>query len=220
VARTLFGFYELDASPQHGLPGELATRLGRATETPGLIDGAVYVRSDNLAMAMQVQYVDEDGWENRGAVSLLLQAADWRSRTNELDRYRFVKGVEGDGEQVKDSTFFIMQRFVVEPADCAPFIDALCAYTQEYAQPIPGFIAGDAFASLDDSKVVFVMPWAHEAALSSLENRDGSLTAMQKHLRMSKTHAFSSYQRISYLRGAAPAEGRQPAATAARRTSP
>jgi hypothetical protein len=192
VDRTLFGFYDLDASPQRGLPGELATRLGRATETEGFVDGALYVRSDNLAAAIQMQYVDEDGWEDRGGAAILLQAADWRSRSNDVDRYRLAKQVEGDGDAPKDSTFFIVQRFVVDSSVCA--------------QPIPGFLAGDAYASLDGTKVVFVMPWAHEAALASLENRDGSLEAMQKHLKLSKAHVFSSYSRVSYLRAVSHAD--------------
>ncbi|MBD5633174.1 MAG: hypothetical protein IAI49_01745 [Candidatus Eremiobacteraeota bacterium] len=218
MARTVFGFYDLDAAPQHGLPGDLATRLGLATETPGFVDGAVFVRSDNLAMAIQVQYGDEDGWEDRGSVSILLQAADWRSRTSDVARYRLTRQVDGDGEQVKDSTFFIVQRFVVDPNDGASFVDAICAYTTEYARPIPGFIGGDAYTSLDGSKIVFVMPWAHEAALGSLENRDGSLAAMQKHLRMSKQHVYASYQRISYLRAAAPEPEREPAGSGSRRS--
>jgi hypothetical protein len=206
VDRTLFGFYDLDASPQRGLPGELATRLGRATETEGFVDGALYVRSDNLAAAIQMQYVDEDGWEDRGGAAILLQAADWRSRSNDVDRYRLAKQVEGDGDAPKDSTFFIVQRFVVDPSDTNAFVDAICAHTLEYAQPIPGFLAGDAYASLDGTKVVFVMPWAHEAALASLENRDGSLEAMQKHLKLSKAHVFSSYSRVSYLRAVSHAD--------------
>jgi hypothetical protein len=216
VTRTVFGFFDLDAAPQHGLPGELATRLGLATEDAGFVDGAVYVRSDNLAMAIQVQYDGGDGWEDAGKTAVLLQAADWRSRASDVDRYTFSAGVEGDGDQVKDSTFFIMQRFVVDPADREAFVAAICAYTEEYARPIPGFIGGAAFSSLDGRKVVFIMPWAHEAALGSLENRDGSLAAMQKHLRMSKQHIYASYQRISFLRAAAP----EPAAARARRNGP
>ncbi len=212
--RTLFGFYDLDAAPQRGLPGELATRLGGATETPGFVEGSLYVRSDNLAMAIEIRHADEDGWADRGAASTLLQAANWRSRSSDVATYRLVKQVEGDGEHTKDSTFFIVQRFVVDPSDTQAFVDAICAHTLEYAQPIPGFLAGDAFASLDGTQVVFVMPWAHEAALSSLENRDGSLEAMQKHLAMSKTHSFASYSRVSNLRGAAPEE---PATSGARR---
>jgi hypothetical protein len=46
------------------------------------------------------------------------------------------------------------------------------------------------------------MPWEHEAALNTLENRPGSLAAMQKHLRMTERHVYGSYQRISYLRAA------------------
>jgi hypothetical protein len=217
MSRYFFGFYELDASPQRGLPGELATRLGNATETPGFVDGTLYARTDNFGVAIQVQYGDEDGWEERGPVAVLLQAADWRSRASELGTYRLARRVAGDGDAVKDSTFFIIQRFEVEPRTQNDFVAAIASYTEEFAAPIPGFLAGDAFASLDGTAVVFIMPWAHEAALGSLENRPGSLAAMQKHLRMSKRHVFSSYQRISYLRAEAPEEPAE--STARRRTT-
>jgi hypothetical protein len=205
MSRTFFGFYELDASPQRGLPGELATRLGSATETPGFIDGAIYVRSDNFGIAIVLQHDDIEDWTESGNAGLLLQAADWRSRASELGSYRLARHVEGDGDAVKDSTFYIVQHFDVAASDQAAFVDAICSYVESYAQPIPGFLAGDAYASLDGRHVVFVMPWAHEAALGSLENRDGSLAAMQKHLRMSTRHVFGSYQRISYLRATASA---------------
>jgi hypothetical protein len=210
MSRTLFGFYELDASPQHGLPGELATRLGTATEAPGFIDGAVFVSSDNFGVAIQAQYDEPaaggEDWAESGGISVLLQAADWRSRSSELGSYRLARHVQGDSDTLKDSTFFIVQRFVVKPSDQATFIDAICDYTQEYAQPIPGFLAGDAYAGVDGTRVVFVMPWEHEAALNTLENRAGSLASMQKHLRMTERHIFSSYQRISYLRASTDAE--------------
>jgi hypothetical protein len=210
MSRTLFGFYDLDASPQHGLPGELATRLGTATEAPGFIDGAVFVSSDNFGVAIQAQYVEPaggtDDWAESGGISVLLQAADWRSRASELGSYRLARHVQGDSDTLKDSTFFIVQRFVVKPSDQAAFIDAICDYTQEYAQPIPGFLAGDAYAGIDGTRVVFVMPWEHEAALNTLENRAGSLASMQRHLRMTERHIFSSYQRISYLRASTDVE--------------
>ncbi|MBD5655539.1 MAG: hypothetical protein IAI50_10245 [Candidatus Eremiobacteraeota bacterium] len=200
MSRTLFGFYDLDAAPQHGLAGDLASRLGSATEAAGFIDGAVYVRSDNAAVAIQLQYGDEDGWEERGAVATLLQAADWRSRENDARSYRLVRQVRGDGDDVKDSTFYIVQRFVVKSELQDGFVSAICNYVEHYAAPIPGFLAGDAYASLDGGHIVFVMPWAHESALNSLENREGSLRDMQTHLRMSERHSYASYQRSSFLR--------------------
>ncbi|MBD5604423.1 MAG: antibiotic biosynthesis monooxygenase [Candidatus Eremiobacteraeota bacterium] len=219
MSRTLFGFYELDASPQRGLPGELATRLGAATETPGFIDGAVFVRSDNFGVAIQARF-DGDGedgaWQKTGGIALLLQAADWRSRASDLATYRLARHVDGDTDTVRDSTFFIVQRFDVPEGRQDEFVDTICAYTEEYAQPIPGFLGGDAYASLDRKHVVFVMPWAHEAALNTLENRAGSLDAMQRHLALSERHSFASYQRVSFLRGTVGADAREPA-TASRR---
>ncbi len=198
--RTIFGFYDLDASPQHGLTGDLATRLGAASDGAGFVDGAIYARSDNAAVAIEIQYPDEDGWEARGAAGVLLQAADWRSRDSDVRPYRLARRVEGDGESASESTFFIVQRFIVKTGMQAALVGAICDHAARYAASIPGFIAGQAFASLDGSRVVFVMPWAHEAALNSLENRPGALAAMQTHLNMSERHIYASYARISYLR--------------------
>jgi hypothetical protein len=200
--RTYFGFYDLDAAPQHGIPGDLATRLGVATETPGFVEGAVYVRSDNAGVAVEIRHQDEDGWIERGGAAMLVRAADWRSRESDARTYRTARTVAGDGDAAQDSTFFIVQRFVVRPESQDALVSAICEHAETFAAPIPGFLAGDAFASLDGTRVVFVMPWAHEAALTALENREGALEAMQRHLKLSERHSYASYSRVSYLRGA------------------
>jgi heme-degrading monooxygenase HmoA len=200
MTRTFFGFYEMDASPQHGVAGDLAARLGSASEADGFVDGAVYVRSDAAAVAIELRHRDEDGWHERGLPAVLLQAADWRSRESDARPYRLARTVAGDGDAPGDSTFFIVQRFTVKAGQQAAFVQAICDHAATYAAPIPGFLAAAAYASLDGTRAVFVMPWAHEAALNSLENREGALEAMQTHLRMTEHHSYASYQRISYLR--------------------
>ncbi len=94
----------------------------------------------------------------------------------------------------------MVQRFETRPDAQAPLVSALLAYTERFAQPIHGFLRGDAFASVDGSRVVFIMPWAHEAALNALENTVGSLEAMQTHLRLAERHTYESFDRVSYLK--------------------
>jgi hypothetical protein len=200
MIRTYFGFFDMDASPQHGVAGDLAARLGSASEADGFVDGSVYVRSDNAAVAIELRHAEIDGWHERGLPAVLLQAADWRSRESDARTYRLARSVSGDGDAPGDSTFFIVQRFVVKPGRLEEFVHAICDHAATYAAPIPGFLAGEAYASLEGERAVFVMPWAHEAALNSLENREGALEAMQTHLRMTDHHSYASYQRISYLR--------------------
>jgi hypothetical protein len=195
-----FGFYDMDASQERGVPGDLAERLGTASEADGFVEGAVYVRSDEASVAISLRHADADGWPERGAPAVLLQAADWRSRESDALPYRLARTVAGDGDAPGDSTFFIVQRFVVKSGLQDALVRAICDHAATYAQPIPGFLSGEAYASLDGSRVVFIMPWAHEAALSSLENREGALAAMQTHLRMSERHIYASYQRVSFLR--------------------
>jgi hypothetical protein len=198
--RTIFGFYDMDASQQRGVPGDLAARLGTASEAEGFVEGAVYVRSDEANVAISLRHPDDDAWRERGAPAMLLQAADWRSRESDAHEYRLARTVAGDDDAPSDSAFFIVQRFVVKAGMQDALVRAVCDHAATYAQPIPGFLSAQAYASLDGSRVVFIMPWAHEAALSSLENRDGALAAMQTHLRMSERHIYASYQRVSYLR--------------------
>ena len=206
MARTFIGFYDLDAAPSHGLTGDLATRLGTATETDGFSEGSVYVRSDRSAVAILIRYDDRDGFEQQDGVGVLLQAADWRSRDSDARSYVSAGTIDGDGDAASDSSFYIVQRFDTKPESQRPLVEAIVQYMSEYARPIAGFLGGEAFASLDGTRVVFVMPWAHEAALNALENRDGSLAAMQKHLRLSDRHTYGSYQRVSFLRATPPVE--------------
>ncbi len=200
MSRYYIAFYDLDASLQHGLQSDLAARLGTASEAAGFVDGAVYVRSDTAGVAIALRHRDEDEWEERGAPAELLQAACWRSRDNDARPYRLVRRVAGGGGRAGESTFYIVQRFVVKTGLQEALATAICEHATTYAQPIAGFLGGEAYASLDGSRVAFIMPWAHEAALNSLENRRGALTAMQTYMRMSERHIYASYQRISFLK--------------------
>ena len=199
MAESFIGFYDLDAAPSRGLTGELATRLGSVTEAPGFIDGSLYVRSDTGAVAIVLQYDGNENWVNEGTPGMLLYAVDWRSRNADGHRYRHAGEVAGDGDALSDSSFYVVQRFETRPEAQASLVSALIAYTERFAQPIHGFLRGDAFASVDGSRVVFMMPWAHEAALSALENTEGSLEAMQTHLRLAERHTYESFDRVSFL---------------------
>ena len=200
MAEAFLGFYELDAAPARGLTGDFATRLGDATEAPGFIDGSLYVRSDTSSVAILMQYEGGENWMNEGAPGMLLYSADWRSRSADGRRYRYAGQIAGDGNSASDSSFFIVQRFETRPETQARLVEAMLSYIERFAQPINGFISGDAYASVDGTRVAFVMPWAHEAALSALENGAGSLEAMQVHLRLAERHTYESFQRVSYLK--------------------
>lgn len=199
MAEAFLGFYELDAAPSRGLTGDFATRLGMVTDAPGFIDGSLYVRSDTGAIAISISYDGSENWVREGTPGTLLYAADWRSRSTDGRRYRHVGTVAGDGNSLSDSSFYVIQRFETRPESQSALVDALLAYVERFAQPINGFLSGDAFASVDGMRVAFIMPWAHEAALNALENSDGSLEAMQTHLRLSERHIYESFERVSYL---------------------
>jgi hypothetical protein len=220
MAESFIGFYELDAAPSRGLTGELATRLGTATDAPGFIDGSLYVRSDTGSVAIVIQYDGGEQWVREGTPGTLLYAVDWRSRSADGHRYRHAGAVAGDGSSSSDSSFYVVQRFDTRPEAQAPLVTALLSYTERFAQPIHGFLRGDCYASLDGTRVVFIMPWAHEAALNALESTAGSLDAMQVHLRLAERHTYESFQRVSYLTAVAKEDGESPAqsAGAARRT--
>lgn len=202
MSEVFLGFYELDAAPSRGLTGDFATRLGDATEAPGFIDGSLYVRSDAGSVAIVLQYDGGENWMTEGVPGMLLYSADWRSRKVDARRYRNAGHLTGDGTAAGDSSFYIVQRFETRPDAQAPMVAAILSYVERFAQPINGFIGGDAYASIDGTRVAFVMPWAHEAALMALENGAGSLEAMQAHLKLSEQHTYESFQRVSYLRAA------------------
>ena len=200
MSRTFLGFYDLDAAPQHGVTGDLATRLGAATSDPGFVDGAVYVRSDNAAVAVQLQHPDEDGWEDRGNAAVLLQAADWRSRRATREPYRLARQVPGDGDPVTDSTFYIVQRFVVKPDVQATLVETIAR--------IPN---ASQLRSQDFSQAMRSRAWTERASSSSCPGRtrprfnrskisDGSLAAMQSIYDSSEHHSYASFERVSYLR--------------------
>ncbi len=198
MAESFIGFYDLDAAPSRGLTGELATRLGSVTDAPGFIDGSLYVRSDTGSVAISLQYDGGETWATEGIPGMLLYAVDWRSRNADGHRYRHAGAIVG-GDALSDSSFYVVQRFDTRPEAQAPLVTALLSYTERFAQPIHGFLRGDAYASIDGNRVVFIMPWAHEAALNALESTDGSLEAMQTHLRLAERHSYESFDRVSYL---------------------
>ncbi len=198
MPRTFFGFYDLDASAGRGVSSDLATRLGAATQGDGFLQGCLYVRSDGGSVAIQMRYDGPDDWATHAPQGTLLQAADWRSRNGDGRSYRVVSRVGGD-EDAHDAAFFAIQRFETPEGGQAKFADAIRAYYAEYALPIDGFVGGETFASDDGSRVLFLMAWEHEAALNALENRDGSLTAMQTYLHLATRHEYASYERISRL---------------------
>ncbi len=221
MAEAFLGFYELDAAPSRGLTGDFATRLGDATESSGFIDGSLYVRSDTGSVAIVLQYEGGENWMTEGAPGMLLYSADWRSRSSDGRRYRIAGRIRGDGS-ASDSSFYIVQRFETVPERQGPLVSAVLSYVERFAQPIHGFIDGTAFASLDGTRVAFIMPWAHEAAINALENGEGSLVAMQAHLRLAERHTYESFQRVSYLRAPASrsaAHSPAPATGAARQSA-
>jgi heme-degrading monooxygenase HmoA len=200
MAEAYLGFYDLDAAPARGLTGEFATRLGDVTEAPGFIDGSLYVSSAAGGMAIVLQYDGTENWMREGLPGVLLYAADWRSRSSDGRRYRHVRSIAGDGNDANDSSFYVIQRFETQPDLQTKFTESLASYLERFAAPIHGFLSADIFTSLDGTSTTLIMPWAHEAAINALENADGSLEAMQTHLRLTTRHTYESYQRVSYLR--------------------
>ena len=203
MPEAFIGFYELDAAPSRGLTGDFATRLGTATDAPGFIDGSLYVRSDSGSVAIVMQYDGDENWARAGTPGMLLYSADWRSRGADASRYRHAGAIGVEGGVLSDSSFYVVQRFETRQEAQQPLVTALLSYIERFAAPIHGFLRGDAYASIDGSRVVFVMPWAHEAALNALENVAGSLEAMQTHLRLAERHIYESYERVSYLKASA-----------------
>jgi hypothetical protein len=198
MSEVYLGFYEIDAAPARGLAGEFATRLGAVSVAPGFIEGALYVRSDTGSIAVVMEYDGEEGWVREGAPGMLLYSADWRSRSADGRSYRPAGSVAGNAGSASDTSFYIFQRFETRPDVQSALVAALLSFVERFAQPINGFLSGDAYASIDGTRVAFVMPWAHEAALSALEHSDGALESMQVHLGLSERHSYESYQRVSY----------------------
>jgi hypothetical protein len=198
MSRTAIAFFELDATPHRGVPSELAERLGALTGVAGYREGALYVRPDHDAVAIQVAFDGDDRWLEGPAPMLLIEGAHWRSRSADVRTYRAVGRIAGD-ESPADESFFVVQRFVVQPEKVERLTTALARYIERFMVGIAGFQGAHLFASDDAQRVVAVMPWAFEAAVAALETRAGSLAAMQELFALAERHVYESFERISHM---------------------
>ncbi len=196
----MFAFYDIDAAPEHSVADDLAERLGGVTDVAGFIDGAIFVRSDEAAVVIQLQHDGGDDWTARPEVAAILDAAEWRSRTSETAAYRSVRVFESDGDEPSDASVFVVQRFTVAPASATEFLAALGAYVEKYPQQVTGFLGATLLASSAPERAVLVTAWAHEAGLTALET-PASLAAMHSYRDLAEQQSFATYQRVSYLRG-------------------
>ena len=196
----MFAFYDIDAAPEHSVADDLAERLGGVTDVAGFIDGAVFVRSDEAAVVVQLQYDGGDEWIAQTEVAAILDAAEWRSRTSETAAYRSVRVFESGGDEPSDASVFVVQRFAVAPASATAFLSALGAYVEKYPQLVTGFLGATLFASTAAQGVVLLTAWAYEAGLTALET-PASLAAMHSYRDLAERQSFATYQRVSYLRG-------------------
>ncbi len=207
MSTTFLGFYDLDASPQHGLQGFLAERLGAATSDPDFIEGALFVRSDNAAIALSLRHDSHDAaWLERPLIATLIQSAEFRSRTADGRSYRTAAAFSGAA--IPDGAVFTIQRFDVPSAAQAQLTGALEAFVEAFARPILGFLDSQILASTDGQRAVWVAPWAHEAALAALET-PASFEAMRTFTRLAPQRSFGTFDRVSNVRGARDA-GDQP----------
>ncbi len=199
VSTTFLGFYDLDASPQRGLQGFLAERLGAATVDPDFIEGALFVRSDDGAVALSLRHDSDDAaWLERPLIATLIQSADFRSRTADVRSYRTSSGFSGVA--IPDDAVFTIQRFDVPPAAQQALTAALESFVDAFARPILGFLDSEILASNDGERTVWVAPWAHEAALAALET-PASFAAMRTFARLAPQRVFGTFDRVSYVRG-------------------
>jgi hypothetical protein len=196
--RTVFAFFELDATPHRGLPSELAERLGGLTDFAGFVEGAVYLRPDHAAVALEVVFEGEDPWLEAPAPVHLIEGGNWRSRSSDVRPYRLAARIEGP-ELAGDESVFITQRFFTRPEMTERLIEAFQNYAECFMVDIPGFQGADVFVSDDGRRVVALTPWAYEAALTSLEAKPGSLNAMGDMFGLAESHVYESFERISHM---------------------
>jgi hypothetical protein len=196
--RTVFAFFELDATPHRGLPGELAERLGGLTDVAGFLEGALYLRPDHDAVALEVVFEGEDPWLEGQAPVRLIEGGNWRSRSSDVRTYRRAARVEGT-EDPEDASVFIAQRFFVQPEVTDRLVEAFQNYAECFMVDIPGFQGADVFVSDDGRRVVALTPWAHEGALTALEAKPGSLVALGDMFGLCEGHVYESFERISHM---------------------
>ncbi|MGP6156466.1 MAG: antibiotic biosynthesis monooxygenase [Vulcanimicrobiaceae bacterium] len=196
--RTVLAFFELDATPHRGLPSELAERLGTLTDVAGFVEGALYVRPDHDAIAIEVVFEGEDPWLEGHAPLNLIEGANWRSRSSDVRTYRLGARVEGT-ESPGDESVFITQRFVVRPEMTDRLVEAFQNYAEAFMVDITGFQGADVFVSDDGRRVAVLMPWAYEAALTALEAKAGSLASMGDMFGLADGHVYESFERISHM---------------------
>ena len=197
---TFFGFYDLDAAPQHGLQGFLAERLGAVTDDPDFREGALFVRSDLAAVALGLRHeADDAAWLDRPLVATLTQSADFRSRSADVRTYR--TAVAFTGAAIPDDAVFTIQRFDVPPGTQAQLTAALTSFVDTFARPILGFLDSEILASDDGERVVWLAPWLHEAALAALETPE-SFRAMRTFAPLATHRVFGTFDRVSDVRGA------------------
>jgi hypothetical protein len=196
--RTVLAFFELDATPHRGLPSELAERLGGLTDVAGFVEGALYLRPDHDAVALEVVFEGEDSWLEDHASVRLIEGGNWRSRTSDVRTYRLAARVEGT-ELAGDESVFITQRFFVHPEMTERLVEAFQNYAECFMVDIPGFQGADVFVSDDGQRVVALTPWAYEAALLALEAKPGSLVALGDMFGLAERHVYESFERISHM---------------------
>lgn len=198
MATTVLGFYELDAAPQRGITSVFAERLGAATRDPDFIDGALFVRSDHSAVAISLQHDSADeAWLERPLVAGLIAVAGFRSRSSDVRSYRTV--APAAGAAIPDEAVYTIQRFDLAGATQNSLTDALQNFVRDFAQPISEFLDSQILASQDGSRVVWIAPWGHEAALAAIET-PASFSAMRAFAQLWQQRALATYDRVSYVR--------------------
>ena len=198
TSRTLLAFFELDATPHRGLPSELAERLGGLTDVAGFVEGALYLRPDHDAVALEIVFEGEDPWLEGHAPVHLIEGANWRSRASDVRTYRLAARVEG-GEVVGDESVFIAQRFFVRPEMVERLVESFQNFAECFMVDIDGFQGADVFASDDGQRVVALTAWAYEAGLAALEAKPGSLVAMSDMFGFAEAHVYESFERVSHM---------------------
>jgi hypothetical protein len=208
MPRTVLAFFELDATPQHGLTSELAERLGGLTGVAGFVEGALYLRPDHDAVALEVVFDGDDPWLEGQAPQRLIEGGNWRSRSSDVRMYQRAARVEGE-KAASDESVFVSQRFLVRPEVAQRLVDAFQNYVESFMLDLEAFEGANVFLSQDRQRVVALTAWAYEAALAALEAKPGSLSAMSEMFGLSEAHVFEAFERVSYMLGSGHASSRR-----------